>query len=171
MSSAFDSTEGDNSTLRGPVSFRLGPLEQSVRRRRLDGGALGSILRRDLERYYRLLDDSLRCVKLSPTEAHCVVMALRYHDLGPTSYRFLWAEVEQRIRDNRRSFVPEGCETDLLLGGLKELPHGSLMAVLDAVDQYWARVSERSTCEPTVSKNLDVSLLYDVGLTRGYFDA
>lgn len=156
---------------KSPVTLRLGDLEPKVLRRKHDGMALGGVVRRDLERYYQVLRDSLRTVKLSPDEAHCVVMALRGHELDAVSYRFLWAEVEQRIRAHGPQFVPANCQTELLLEGLRRLPHGALMAVLDAVDQYWARVEERAESEPRPGRDVNLRLLYEVGLTAAYLDA
>jgi len=171
MTTTAGSSDGQASSTKAPVTFRLGDLEPDVLRRRPDGRALGSVVRRDLHRYYRVLRDSLRHVKLTPEEAHCVVMALRGHDLDAMSYRFLWAEVEQRVRENRKAFVPEACDTDLLLEGLRRLSAGALMAILDAVDQYWDRVAERSSAEPALSTTVDTPLLYEVGLLRAYVDA
>jgi hypothetical protein len=171
MATAAGGSDGHGSGTKAPVTFRLGDLEPQVLRRRPDGRALGAVVRRDLHRYYRVLRDSLRHVRLSPEEAHCVVMALRGHDLDGSSYRFLWAEVEQRVRENRRAFVPEGCDTELLLEGLRRLPPGALRAVLDAADLYWERVAERSSAEPALTTTVDAALLYEVGLLRAYVDA
>jgi len=171
MAAADNGQEGQGGATKAPVSLRLGDLEPSVLRRKPDGRALGGVVRRDLTRYYRVLRDSLRRVKLSPEEAHCVVMALWGHDLDSGSYRFLWAEIEQRVRDSRTDFVPDGCDTDLLLAGLRALPYGAVMAVLDAADQYWAQIGEGSVGEPRPSKDINAPLLYEVGLTRAYVDA
>lgn len=168
---ATGSSDGHGSGTKAPVTFRLGDLEPHVLRRRPDGRGLGGVVRRDLQRYYRVLRDSLRQVKLTPEEAHCVVMALRGHDLDAVSYRFLWAEIEQRLREQRTAFVPEECNTELLLEGLRRLPPGALMAVLDAVDQYWDRMAERSSAEPSLTTAIDAPLLYEVGLLRAYVDA
>jgi hypothetical protein len=164
MGLANDRVNGYLGAIKAPVSMRLGDLESSVLRRKPDGRALGGVLRRDLARYYRVLGDSLRRVKLSPEEAHCVVMALWGHDLDAGSYRFLWAEVEQRIREGHKEFVPDGCD-------IRALPHGALMAIVDAADQYWARVGEGSVAEPKPSKDVNARLLYEVGLTRAFVDA
>ena len=156
---------------KAPVTFRLGSLEPFVAQRQCSVKGPGGIARRDLERYYYLLRDSLRHVKLTPEEAHCVVMALRGHDLDAKSYRFLWAQVEQQLRANQRVFATTSCDTDLLLQGLRALPPGTLMAILDAVDQYWDKVGDRSRSEPHYSKEIDTPLLYEVGLVRAYLDA
>ena len=171
MGAANEEANGYKGAIKAPVSMRLGDLETSVLRRKPDGRSLGGVLRRDLARYYRVLGDSLRRVKLSPEEAHCVVMALWGHDLDSASYRFLWAEVEQRIREGQKEFVPDGCDTDLLLAGLRALPHGALMAILDAADQYWAKVGDGSVAEPKPSRDVNARLLYEVGLTRAFVDA
>ena len=171
MGGADEGAEGHGGVIKAPVSLRLGDLEPKVLRRKPDGRALGGVVRRDLTRYYGVLGDSLRRVKFSPEEAHCVVMALWGHDLDSGSYRFLWAEVEQRIREGNNEFVPNGCDTDLLLAGLRALPHGALMAVLDAADQYWAQLGDGSVAEPKPSKDINARLLYEVGLTRAHVDS
>ena len=139
---------GRGEPAKSPVTLRLGDLEPEVEERAA-GAPLGSIVRRDLARYYRLMRTYE--VALSRVEdADVVAHALRGFDDG--AYRFVWAAVEEVLsaRDmlEGRVLSPsrfargerERLVTDLRLS-LGD--HGRRMALLDTVERYWQRLEAR----------------------------
>ena len=134
---------------KSPVTLRLGDLEPAVEERAA-GAALGSIVRRDLARYYRLIGDYHIQLALGVDAADVVVHALRGFD--EAAYQYIWAAVDDFLASR-----------DHVLEHLKGLPlhhrfrrvnreiltqmlrrdssdYGQNMAMLDAVERYWSRL-------------------------------
>jgi hypothetical protein len=126
-----------------PVTLRLGELEPAVEERAA-GAALGSIVRRDLARYYRLLWDSDIHFG-EPDEADVVAHALRGFD--EAAYRYIWAAVDeqlderdilqQRLRSNGRFFRVDRAQMSVTL---RRLDAGQKIALIDAVERYWSKL-------------------------------
>lgn len=107
------------------------------------------MIRRDLTRYYAVMRDSVRRLRLSDVEAEMLVCALRQTQLDERSICFLWAEVEQELealtqgrleRWNAR-WTPEARAR--LVERLKAISLGDAMAVLDAVEIYWSYYNDQ----------------------------
>ena len=128
---------------KSPVTLRLGDLESEVEGRAA-GAALGSVVRRDLARYYRILRDYEISGGMSVDNSDAVVHALR--DFDEAAYQYIWAAVDELL--SSRDALMESMELrdrfwrvdreDLILT-LRMNMHdqGRKMAILDAVERYW----------------------------------
>jgi hypothetical protein len=117
---------------------------------RAAGAALGSIVRRDLARYYRLLGNYRIHVGVGVDDADVMVHALR--DFDEAAYQYVWAAVDDFLasRDhvmehmegvpvhNRFWRVKRELLTVLLRQSSRD--NGQNMAMLDAVERYWSRL-------------------------------
>lgn len=113
---------------------------------------------RELERYYTLLADELRTVMLTEPEAKLVVDANNGVLWEPHTMRLLWAGTEDAITGDGldRKWDVDG---PALVAKLRALTPGQTVAVVDAVERYWAAVSGGADV-PTET------LLRRVGLVR-----
>lgn len=114
--------------------------------------------RRDRNRYYALLEDELERVELSEPEACLLVDALNGTAMDATSYRSLSLCVSDACR-------VEGLDAKWdvdrreLEAKLQSVTPGQAMAVVDAAERFWKRVSESSESDLSTPE-----LLEEVGL-------
>jgi hypothetical protein len=144
-----------------PVSVRVSGLEPHLTARVGPDAPTSGLIRRDLERYYAVLADSLREVNLTQAEASLVVDAMNGTLMEPHSYRLLWASVSEAIHDEG---LDEKWDVDgpALVEKLRALSPGATLALVDACERYWQRVSRGETAAETSL----VSGLQAVGLVR-----
>ncbi len=121
-----------------PVSVRVSGLEPHLTARVGPDAPTSGLIRRDLERYYAVLADSLRTLTLTEAEASALVDALNGTLLEPHTYRFLWADVEDSLPELAEKW---GIDGPALVRKLRGLSPGAAMAAADAVEQFWTRVS------------------------------
>ena len=118
------------------VSFRPGGLSDDLSARH-DPEAQSVGAKRDLGRYYRLLEAELRALDLSDAEASflCKVVDPNGFDSSAGSFKFLWAHVDDVVRRD----PPSGGHVDpaALVDKLRSLSPGASLAVIDAVERYW----------------------------------
>lgn len=151
------------------ITFRAAAhLIEAIEARDFDGksqtgrppeGSTNMVARRDLERYYRLLADELRSVNLTEEEASMICDALNGTHLmdvgslrGLSALTVLRVEVSDSITLNaydRKWGINEG----ELAAKLAALTPGQAMAIIDAVERFWA------DCENATVQN--------VGLAKG----
>lgn len=101
------------------------------------------IAKRDLARYYALLERSLATVQLTEAEANALCDANNgcgLEEAMPTS--MLWANV----LDTPGLGEKWGIETDLLVSKVRSLSPLQSAAVLDAIERFWVH-SEDSTVQ------------------------
>jgi hypothetical protein len=121
-------------------------------------GSINEIARRDLERYYNLIEAVLGTVELTSAEAALLCDALRTFRLDRADVALLWTEVADAIHVeglDHRWAVDGGA----LVTKLRRLHLAQAYAVVDAVDRYWALAS--GSHDGAVDANLA-----RVGLTR-----
>ena len=149
---------------KAPLSIRLGELEPTVTARRRQGENLQAVLRRDLTRYYKLLEDGAREFSFSVEEAGtlCYLIDSRF---DPAAYRYIWAEVEKGAEEERRReapgadaelgpcWLPAGLDDAALVRRLRELSPAASMALLDRIERYCAM--ERERCFAPLEPDLD----------------
>ncbi len=124
MNDRIDRIEFRAGPVAGPISDRTGTISE------------GLVARRDLERYYALLDHELARVELSEAEASLICDALNGTLMDPHSYRLLWAEVADAVRLDGLD-AKWGVDGDALVERLRALSPGAMMAVVDAVERFW----------------------------------
>lgn len=124
---------------RTPISLRIGKLESEVAKRQGPEQSAAAIIQRDIGRYYAVMRDSVRRLRFDRIDAQMLILALDCTEPETCSYRYLSAEVERFLDENRGRFAEwtEEGATDLLRR-LKHLRPGDSMAILDAVHIFWA---------------------------------
>jgi hypothetical protein len=131
---------------------------EAVVAERAAGAALGSIVRRDLARYYRLVGDYNVSV-LNVDEADVVAHALREFDKA--AYEYVWAAVDDFLesrdtvmKDLRAQPIHHRfrrADRDVLGAVLRGRckDRGWSIALLDAVERYWSRLRAINLDPPT----------------------
>lgn len=142
MSAAPDDAVTPPGLPKTPVSFRLGDLEPEVaRRKRVHEGAVATI-RRDLTRYYAGVRVALQRLEFDRNDAYLLCLALRHAGAGldAGTARFLWAVVDEQVRNPKNTFFREEHTRERALGLVEQLrglsPFDAL-AILDGVEIYW----------------------------------
>ena len=148
-----------------PVSLRLGALEDAVQARRQHEEGAAVVVRRDLERYYRLLQDAGRAELLFTAE-QAITLALLAGDgaldLDASSYKYLWAEVERQLdfwRVDEDHPFPKTLDRPVLVERLKGLTLAGSLALLDRLERY-----RQCAVLPDWRFEVDVEALASVGL-------
>lgn len=126
------------------IAFRVQPELMDQAEARAGTGIVGSAseaARRDLERYYLLLERELALVALSEAEWNLLRDASNGVIWEPWSAAtMLWANTEDAIRldglDEKWSVDGEA-----LVRKLRNLSAGAVWAVIDAVERWWAEQS------------------------------
>jgi hypothetical protein len=116
---------------RNPIGFRPGPLASALEAR---GDNLAEVVRRDLGRYYQLLERELRWVRLSEGEASLLCDALNGSLIDDP--QVLEAEIADAC-DLDGLHAKWAIDRDALLASLRSWTYAQRVAVLDAVERYW----------------------------------
>lgn len=118
------------------ISFRPGGLIDDLEARH-DTEALSIGAKRDLGRYYRLLEAEFRELDLSDPEAAflCEVVDPNGFESKPGSFTYLWAHVDDVVR-RRRLSSPE-VDTLALIEKLRALSAAASLALIDAIERFW----------------------------------
>lgn len=114
----------------------------------MEGGedaALGSTARRDLERYYQVVRDELRHLTLSRAEVMLILDAMNGVIVSPPAmYRSaLLLDVVDHIRLNGADEKWD-VDGDQLVRTLEGMSPGTLMALCDLAERFWARSDEET---------------------------
>jgi hypothetical protein len=123
------------------VQFRVAGEVGDHLRRRASGRPLGGIARRDLERYYALLAQSLRRIALSQDEASLIAVACNGVLWTPQTVDLIWAEVDEAIRADRLD-QQWGVDGPALVDLLRALGPAERLALVDAVEHLWTLVGQ-----------------------------
>ncbi|NPV72156.1 MAG: hypothetical protein HPY55_16240 [Firmicutes bacterium] len=99
-------------------------------------GPRSEVIRRDLERLYRLYRYAIRQVSLSPEEACLIVDALNGALMDADSAPMLWAEVEDGIRLEGLD-AKWGVDGQALIEKLRALDRLTCLALVDAAERFW----------------------------------
>lgn len=96
----------------------------------------GNVARRDLQRYYHALAETLKTIALSEAEASLVVDACHGTTFGPWSASLLSAIVDNAIR---LEGLADKWQVDgpALVERLRGLSYCQSLALVDAVERYW----------------------------------
>lgn len=108
-----------------PVQFRAADLDQQFNYR----GEAGRIAKRDLQRYYRLLQQELSRVRFTEAEAllMCEVAVMMDSELD--------AQTWQNLADSAERAVKRHVNLDVLVARLRD--PGLRLAVTDAIERFW----------------------------------
>ncbi|MGQ0524029.1 MAG: hypothetical protein ACT4P8_10260 [Betaproteobacteria bacterium] len=130
-------TKKDDDKQNAPISLRLGDLATEVDRRRGSETASG-IIRRDLKRYYEACEAALRRFSFDYFEARTLVDQLSYTKLDGEAARFVWAELDEKIR--RSKWHAENKDDyDRAMALVEQLRGMTVfegLAIIDAIDIY-----------------------------------
>jgi hypothetical protein len=95
---------------------------------------------RDLKRYYALLNHDLLELALTPDEARLLCAVLkdyRFED-DPEQARMIWQQVDKKLQSQH--FDPQwSVNHENLIRKLQGLTNLGSVALVDAVERYWAR--------------------------------
>jgi hypothetical protein len=142
------------------VNFRMvPPLDTELAIRRRDSVAAGAVAADSLNRYFTLLAAELRSVTLSQREA-LLLCAVLNGTLADTS---LWPQQANQLRayeleDSEPDGYAEQFEVELapFVDRVRGWSRSQALAVVDAVERFWASGDDRDTDE----------VLAEVGLIR-----
>lgn len=153
------------------VSFRASaPLLDQIAERKSEGESDGEVARRDLERYYTVLAHELLRVNLTAEEAALICDALNgywMHD-STVTIRAWWIEIEDAISLNGADAKWGISQPAVLVAKLRALSPGASVAILDAVQRWWAR--ERVDGETIAESLLAVGLIREIPESVGWED-
>jgi hypothetical protein len=141
------------------LTFRIGVLRSRLLGRDERPSA---IAKRDLQRYYELLDECLAKLVLSEQEAGMLTEAAAgVRELGEPArsqmHRYLWAEVSDAIRERDLAQRWGVEDPQALVDRLRELGPAEQRALVDALERVWS-------ADPAEDREV---LLRRVGLVRG----
>lgn len=152
-----------------PVQFRPGEdILGALRARAPDSVARGAIARRDLQRYYAVLADSLASLRLDEREASLVVNALRGVIEDEAGYRLMWAGISDAIEgeDLASKWGLSPTDASALVARLRALSPGGAMALVDAAERFWLAVRAEGDSPEWQARAPTAELLRAVGLLR-----
>jgi len=131
------------------------------------GPSFGTIIKRDLKRYYDLLNQCRQRLRFSLPEAEAIVLALGPDVKTPSQY--IWAEVERQYLENSDDpdhhayyYLPDDLDAAVLVEKLRKLGPVEAHALRDAAEIYWA-TQRQSSLDPF--EIINTWLLTDLHLT------
>lgn len=147
-----------------PIQFRSAEVEPQLGVR-LDAriGSPGRVAVRDLDRYYTVLTAELARLDLSEPEAMLIIDSLNGSLLDTSSYRLLWAEIDDALDDGLAE--KWGIDGFALVAKLRALSPAQAMAVIDAGERWWIIQSAADEGEGDVPAERD-NRARVVGLVR-----
>lgn len=129
------------------VEFTSGILAQALTVRRCwEHPSRGAVAARDLERYYTVLRRELRAARLSEGEAGALCEVLQGALLDAGSAWVLPVEIEDTLPDG----LAARWEIDgpALVARLRAMLGSGLLAIVDAVERWWALPDDERTPLP-----------------------
>lgn len=99
------------------------------------GDEVSATLRRDLDRYYYLLERARRGIRLSPEETAVIVDALNGSVHGREA-QYALASIEDSIRLDG-SDKHHGADGPTLMAKLREMTDAEIFAIVDRVERFW----------------------------------
>lgn len=150
-------TKGRGSTV---AAFRLGLRDDALHRgvtSRVSGGmSTGAVAARDLERYYRIIDRTLQGTLFTVAEATAIVDACNGTFFDSFSlFDGLALSLEDAISGEGLD-GKWGIDGERLLAKLRALEPGQHLAIVDAIERFWAADLNRDWAD----------ILREVGLVR-----
>lgn len=127
-----------------PIQFRDSDLSEQLDLRTsnfLD--SRGQVARRDLGRYYKALEETLRQIPLSDREALLICDLSNGTLWDPMTVTMLWAQVADSLEEGYDK--KWGVDGEALTQKLRKLNHFQCQAVVDAAERFWAENSRDLT--------------------------
>lgn len=104
------------------------------------------VAKRDLERYYNIMNRALKEISLTENEAMAIVDSLNGTMIDSFSIGLIWANLEDAISleglDSKW-----GIDGQALVEKMKNASIGYLTALADAIERWWATPGELSNAE------------------------
>jgi len=150
-----------------PISIRLGEMDGFVRQRTLVGSPLPATIRRDLSRYYEIMDDEKNRLSLTGKEAAALVDAIGYRALEKSNWQLIWAMVEAHLRDHPGGFGE--AERSQFTERLRAMRLAQTLHVVDAIECFridWLQSREEYEDEAGDDWDPREQAFYEAGLTR-----
>lgn len=144
MSTETEDPVADRSTSAAPklvsLTFRMGVLRSRLLGRDERPSA---IAKRDLQRYYGLMDETLARLDLSEAQAGLLTEAAAgVRELGEPArsqvHRYLWAEVSDAIREHGLAERWGVQDPQTLVEHIRELEPVEQRALVDALERVWS---------------------------------
>lgn len=122
-----------------PVTFRGLEVERQLAARQRDEEKPGLVAKRDLERYYEMLDAELARLRLTEPEASLIVDAINGVWLGDGAWRYIRTEVEDacRLNDLGAKHGLGEQQQAALIERMRDWTPGTLLAVTDGAERFW----------------------------------
>lgn len=122
------------------VNFRAGEIQDDLAARSSNEQRRALTAKRDLERYYAMIKQTLAKWSLSEGEASLIVDVLNGTITEPHSAALLWAEIDDAITNDG---VAERWSVDgeELVYNLRRASAFEALALIDAAERYWQSVA------------------------------
>lgn len=117
------------------------PLDRELEARVGDGGDPGATARRDLQRYYALLEHTRLTLNFTENEYLLMMEALNGSIFDENVAGLIWAEVEDGIRMDHLD-EKYGVDGQELIRRLRGLTLSQNMTFADAAERFWDRSTE-----------------------------
>lgn len=117
------------------INFRPGELQDQIQAR-MGHNTAGGTAKRDLARYYKLLDQVLPSLDLAREEASLICDALNGTYLDEHTYHLLWASIEDAVTMDHLD-KKWGVDGPALVNKIREYSPPQTMALLDATERFW----------------------------------
>lgn len=118
------------------AQFRSGDLQADLEARQTGDEGLGLVAKRDLERYYSLLQRELRTAREALTENEMLALCNLANGTlwDATSAPLLWAETADA---HPATLEKWNVDQEALVAKLRTLSPITLVAIVDAIEQWW----------------------------------
>lgn len=127
------------------IGFRPTPeLETKLKARGADSER-HSIAKRDLERYYKLLERELKQLEFTVAELRLMADLANGTLFEPHTVSLLWANVADSAKEGYGK--KWDVDVDVLVGKLRELSFAQTMALVDALECWWQKDNRQATAE------------------------
>lgn len=133
------------------VFFRAGDLQPALEERTEQSGSIGRTARRDLERYYRLLQPELASLngKFSSGEFALMLDVANGMILDSTGVALFWANVDDACRNGLDKAHEVAGPS--LVEKLRGLRGGQLYALIDALERWWKGDYHREITQDSIA--------------------
>lgn len=150
-----------------PVSIRLGDMDGLVRKRTPSQLSLANTVRRDLARYYEIIQDEDNRTGFDAKEAAALVDGVGHRPLDKSNWQLLWAMVEAYLRDHPEAGFSDA-ERSTFTERLRAMRTSELLRVVDSIERFRMLWENKEEYEELAEGNWDPreQAFFDARLTH-----